>query len=107
MSLRLKNWMMPLVAIAALLLIIAWMAGAFRDKVQPGTSDSAGGAPPAGSVTVSAEDVELTEPVPATISARQATTISSRIIARITRIHVRAGDTVTQGQLLLELERYP
>lgn len=105
MSMRLKNWMLPLAAIAGLLLVIAWMAGAFRDKVEPGVAPAGSGQPPAGAAAVMAEEVELTEPVPATISARQATTISSRIIARITRIHVRAGDTVNQGQLLLELER--
>jgi len=51
------------------------------------------------------EDVMVTEPVPAGIGARQATTISSRTLARITQILVRAGDSVSKGQLLLELER--
>jgi RND family efflux transporter MFP subunit len=50
-------------------------------------------------------DVQATEAVPATIGARQATTISSRIIARITRVLVRAGDSVSQGQLVMELEK--
>lgn len=101
---RLKSWLLPIAAIAGLLLVIAWMAGAFHDKVEPGTGPGGGGDLPPGAATVEAVDTVLTEPVPATISARQATTISSRIIARITRIHVRAGDSVSQGQLLLELE---
>ncbi|MEJ8568703.1 efflux RND transporter periplasmic adaptor subunit [Elongatibacter sediminis] len=96
---------LPIAAVAALLLVVAWMAGVFRDKVEPGSGSATTGAPPAGSIEVSEVETALTEPVPATISARQATTISSRIIARITRIHVRAGDTVEEGQLLLELER--
>jgi RND family efflux transporter MFP subunit len=43
--------------------------------------------------------------VPASIGARQATTISSRTLARITGITVRAGDSVATGQLLIQLER--
>lgn len=95
----------PLIAIAALLVVIAWMAGAFRDAIPPGIADEPRRPPPEGLLTVETTVAPLTETVPATISARQATTVSSRIIARITRIHVRAGDTVTEGQLLLELER--
>ena len=99
-----KKWILPIVAVAALLLIIAWMAGAFREKIEPGltllepeSSDRA--------IAVLSEDIQVTEPVPAAIGARQATTISSRTLARITNITVRAGDTVEQGRLLIELER--
>lgn len=96
--------MVPLIAVIALLLIIAWMAGSFRTKVEPGlqTFEASPGEEPFAAVR---SDVLLTEPVPASIGARQATTISSRVLARITDITVRAGDVVTQGQLLLELER--
>jgi membrane fusion protein (multidrug efflux system) len=101
-----RKSLLPLIAVLALLAVIAWMAGAFRDKVEPAVL--AGGqdiAKPDNAFTVEETEVMTSEPVPATIGARQATTISSRIIARITHIHVRAGDTVSQGQLLLELER--
>jgi RND family efflux transporter MFP subunit len=99
-----RNWLVPLIAVIALLLIIAWMAGSFRTKVEPGlqTFEASPGEEPFAAVR---SDVLLTEPVPASIGARQATTISSRVLARITDITVRAGDVVTQGQLLLELER--
>jgi len=101
-----RKWLLPLIAILALLLIIAWMAGSFHDKVEPGVLPvGSETSPPGDAFTVQEIEVTTTEPVPATIGARQATTISSRIIARITRILVRAGDTVSQGQLLLELER--
>jgi membrane fusion protein (multidrug efflux system) len=101
-----KKWLLPLFAILALLLIIAWMAGSFHHKVAPGTvAGEAASAMSADAFKVEAVEVDTTEPVPATVGARQATTISSRIIARITRILVRAGETVSQGQLLLELER--
>jgi len=99
-----KKWLLPLVAVVMLLLIIAWMAGSFSDRVKPGLAlpepDAA-----QDTVTVMREEIQVTEPVPASVGARQATTISSRTLARITDIRVRAGDTVSKGQLLLELER--
>ena len=98
-----KKWLLPVIAVLALLLIIAWMAGYFRDKIEPGVEPLAS-ATTDGALPVAARDVPLIEPVPAGIGARQATTISSRTLARITDIKVRAGDTVSKGQLLLELE---
>lgn len=99
-----KKWMLPLVAVATLLLIIAWMAGSFRNRIEPGLAPHESVAA-TDAVTVLREDVLVTEPVPASVGARQATTISSRTLARITNITVRAGDMVSKGQLLLELER--
>jgi membrane fusion protein (multidrug efflux system) len=99
-----RKWLLPLVAIIALLLIIAWMAGSFRDKIEPGLQALEATAT-GESWPVPRVEVAVTEPVPASIGARQATTISSRTLARITHITVRAGDTVSQGQMLIELER--
>jgi membrane fusion protein, multidrug efflux system len=102
----LKKWLLAVLAMVLLVLMMGWMAGVFHPKVRPG--DSA--VPSQQAVGVSAFVVEqvsvaATEAVPATIGARQATTISSRVLARITRVLVRAGDSVSEGQLLLELER--
>ena len=99
-----KKWFIPIAAVALLLIIIAWMAGAFRDKIEPGMSEMSHGSTE-NAFTVSIEDAVITESVPAVIGARQATTISSRNLARITEITVRAGDTVNEGQLLVALEK--
>lgn len=99
-----KKWLLPIVAVALLLLIIAWMAGAFREKIEPGLSELGHGEQE-NAVAVLREDVVVTESVPATIGARQATTISSRTLARIVQVTVRAGDEVEKGQLLVGLER--
>jgi RND family efflux transporter MFP subunit len=101
---KLGSWPLPVLALIALLFIIAWMAGFFRDKIEPDLQPPIG-AESEGAEVVLREDIPMTEPVPASVGARQATTISSRTLARITNITVRAGDSVTQGQLLLELER--
>ena len=100
----LRKWLIPVLAVLALLLIIAWMAGSFRTRIEPGLQapEAVKGEDPFVAVRT---DVPVAEPVPAIIGARQATTISSRTLARITHIAVRAGDTVAKGELLLELER--
>jgi len=98
-----KKIMLPLLAIVALFLMIAWMAGAFVDKIEPDThaielavTDDA--------VAVQASEVSIIEKVPASVEAAQATLISSRLLARIIAVSVRAGDSVNKGDLLLELE---
>lgn len=99
-----KKWLIPVTAIVLLLIIIAWMAGAFRDKIQPGLEETMRGEE-RDAVTVKPEEVVILESVPASIGARQATTISSRTMGRITDITVRAGNLVEKGQLLVALER--
>jgi membrane fusion protein, multidrug efflux system len=106
MNLTSKKWLAPIGAVLALLLMVAWMAGMFHAKVPPDVLPTANPtSAPVGAFTVELTEVAATEAVPATIGARQATTVSSRVMARITRILVRAGDSVSEGQLLLELER--
>jgi len=98
-----KKIILPLLAIAALLLMIAWMAGLFVEKIPPGinTIVQANTGEP---IAVTVSDVLIIENVPASVEATQATLISSRLMARIIAVKVRAGDTVKRGDLLLELE---
>jgi RND family efflux transporter MFP subunit len=96
--------LLPAISICFLLLIVAWMAGSFTDKVTPDTLTEKQ-AKPNNLYTVKAHQVRLHELVSATVVAKQVTTISSRLLARIEKIHVRAGDVVEKGQLLVELEK--
>ena len=98
-----KKIILPLLAIVALLLMIAWMAGLFVDKIEPGMDaiEQTGTGDP---VAVEAAEVSIIEKVPASVEAAQATLISSRLLARIVAVRVRAGDSVSKGELLLELE---
>ena len=99
-----KKIILPITTLILLLIMVAWMAGSFSNKVGPGVQTK-----PAliitDTVAVVRRNVPLIEPVPATIEAKQATIISSRILSRIEKVHVRAGDTVKKGQLLIELEK--
>ena len=99
-----KKLLLPAAAIIGLLLLVAQMAGYFDDQIGPGL------VPPAAiddsaAVTVELVRGDVSESLPASVEAREATIISSRLLAQITRIQVRAGDYVESGQLLLELEK--
>jgi membrane fusion protein (multidrug efflux system) len=91
-------------ALVVLVLMVAWMAGLFDERIAPGL-DALEAAPSEVAHVVTAETVAITEPVAGSVEARQATIISSRTLARIERIHVTAGDTVREGEVLLELEQ--
>lgn len=99
-----KKLLLPLLATLVLLLMVAFMAGYFSDRIAPGLADSPV-AEADNAVPVISERAVVTEPVPASVEAKEATIISSRLLARITAINVRAGDYVESGQLLIELEK--
>jgi membrane fusion protein (multidrug efflux system) len=98
------KWFLPLSAILFLGVMVAWMAGSFDEKVKPDIL-SVKQSQPASVLFFKEQDYELLEPVPATIAAKQTAVISSRILARIEEIKVRAGDYVNKGQELVVLER--
>lgn len=98
-----KKIVLSVLAIFVLFAMIAWMAGLFDEKIQPGTNavgQKAVGEP----VATVFEEVTIFEKVPASVEASQATLISSRLMARISSVNVRAGDLAKKGDLILELE---
>lgn len=98
-----KKLFLPLVAIVCLLLAVAWMAGLFDEKVQPG-SEAVQPVEPGDVYMVRQESSQAYESVPATVESAQSTIISARITARIREVPVRAGESVKRGQLLVRLE---
>lgn len=86
-----------------LLLMILWMAGAFENKIEPGTlaGESAYQGP---TLTVERLNVPIYETATGTIKAKHAGDIGAQIQARIKAIHVKAGDTVKAGDLLITLD---
>lgn len=111
--------LIPVIALTTLLLMVAWLAGSFDEKVSPAlnkTIDQGIDKNTNKSSKIAAFDTNSTykviastdaifEPVAASVEAKQATIISSRILARINTITVRAGDKVKKGDLLIQLEQ--
>lgn len=107
--------LIPAIALTVLLLMVAWLAGAFNEKVSPALNEttkrdnsknSNNAAFDKNSMyKIVASTDAIFEPVAASVEAKQATIISSRILARIESIHIRAGDTVKKGDLLIQLEQ--
>lgn len=97
------SWVFPTLAVVVLALMVLWMAGTFDTRIAPGThvTETHERQP---TIEVSLRQQDLFEPVPASIEAKQATVISSRIMAQIERVNVRAGDMVNKGQVLIKLE---
>jgi len=113
----LRKLLLPLAALLVLLLLIYWMAGGFRDQVEPGLERAAPGAVD-DAVRVSAETEPAFEAVPASVEAqlagaRQAaeeaqtalgySRITSPIAGRIVDRFAEPGDTVQPGQKILSL----
>ena len=98
----------PVLSLIVLLLLVAWLAGLFETKISPVQMSSAQQYI-ASKYTKPYKAVYtlqvVTEPVAATVSAKQATVVSTRILARIEDIHVRAGDFVNKGDPLISLEK--
>lgn len=94
------------VGIALMALVLAWLAGAFKSKVEPGVVQSPEVAAPKMAAVLPAveaeEDVALR--VPGTVSAIREALIAPRIMATIGEINVSAGDRVERGQVLAKLD---
>jgi len=104
----LKKSFIPVVAIALLLIMVAWLAGSFDEKIAPTLNSNehlkVKNLEEKGFRITLREETSY-EPVSAGIEAKQATIISSRILSRIDKVLVRAGDSVKQGDTLISLEQ--
>lgn len=97
-----------LVGLVVLTLVIFWLSGFFNEKIAPGEVTTE--LPRFDPNVETKEPVEVVEKpyieeAVGTVKARERTTISARIMSTITKIHVRAGDRVKQGDVLIELDR--
>lgn len=100
---KLKPLLIPFFTIIGLLLSILWMAGYFDSKIEPGTIAS-NHTYQGNFLTLNNTLAQVHEDVPATVRSKQTTHVAARILAPIKSIHVKAGDTVKTGDLLIELD---
>ncbi|NQU41656.1 efflux RND transporter periplasmic adaptor subunit [bacterium] len=101
----LKKSLIVLAALVALVLILAYMSGAFFEKVEPGRVEAGGrrlGDLPIDVVhkVVQTQQVEVV----GTIRAERQTEISARLMASIEEMPVRSGEKVSRGDLLVRLD---
>ncbi|GLP97995.1 efflux RND transporter periplasmic adaptor subunit [Paraferrimonas sedimenticola] len=100
-----KRISLTLAAIAMLVIVIVWMAGGFNEQIEPGQQAAAPLDNSAETQTLSPTQLQGFEAVAASLAAEHNTDLSSQVMARIAKIQVRAGDSVTAGQTLITLEQ--
>jgi RND family efflux transporter MFP subunit len=100
-----RNILITLIALAALGAILYYMAGGFKEEIGPGKVEvktrSAKGLPTS---TVHAIVEMQTAEVVGTLKAQRRTDVSSKIMATIADVTVKAGDKVQKGQLVVRLD---
>ena len=90
-------------AILGLGLLLAYFAGVFHAKIS-GSNAPQKMQVPGTAVVVKAQSMAAVEQVAGTVQATNDTILASRIMATILRVNIRAGDTVTAQDVLLELD---
>ena len=92
-------------SIAVLIVVIAWLSGAFEDKIAP-EERGADRQKYTGQETDEVHEVvkETIEEAQGTLKAASRTAISSKVLARITTISASAGDQVSEGDVLVQLD---
>jgi RND family efflux transporter MFP subunit len=94
-----------LLALCVVIVAVLYMAGSFSDKQAAGLKAAKANDYQGQRVTVELQQIARSEWVPGSIIAKQNTQISSRVMAQIERLNVRAGDKVNQGDLLVSLQQ--
>ena len=95
-----------LAGLTVITLAVAWLSGWFESKIEPGTVEMAGVRDVSQLTGVAVErSVEpAVEWASGTVESARRTTVAARIVARIEKIHVSAGDEVARGDVLMELD---
>jgi len=105
----LKKVLPIIVGLAVLVLVIGWLAGVMGEKIEPGRSETAVRQIDPGQKHNLYQVREVFKQYAAeavgTLKASSRTEISARVLAPIERINVRAGQMVTTGEVLIELDR--
>ncbi len=93
--------------VAAIVLMMLWLAGAFASKISPNQVVAAVEVRPAEGVptaVVAATTRPYAEWAVGTTRAVHETTLGSRLLAKVVAVHFRAGEVVEKDQVLLELD---
>lgn len=92
-------------ALAFLGLVMAYLAGFFSATIAPEPVTPSPGSADTITTTVEAVEQPIIEQAPGTLHAKKESMISARITGSIAAIYVRAGDTVSKDDVMVELDR--
>ncbi len=103
-----QKWLVPVLAVMALLLVIAYSLGIIGggEKIQPGNSNSRSYTLPSGAKTLTVGK-ELSDNMmswPGSIRSRSVARIAPKFNARILEVTVNSGDTVKKGDVIARLD---
>jgi RND family efflux transporter MFP subunit len=103
---RLRRPLLISLGILAMVLLLAWLMGAFHTRLAPGAPTPVTQQAPEGPrYTTKLTDTPRTETAIGTIRAVRETIVASRILGRVKTLAItRAGQPVQQDELLVELE---
>lgn len=102
---RRRTLLYALASIAGLILLLIWLEGGFRDKIPPGEASlPVAGQPPPATVAARVQDLGEVVAWPGTVSSRTEAQLAPKLAARIETVKVRAGDRVSQGDILVTLD---
>jgi RND family efflux transporter MFP subunit len=94
-----------LLSLALLGAIIAWLSGWLHDKTPPGRVESATYERGLIKAQVEQRQTPRVTATVGTVRAVHESTVASRLLARVTKVHVTAGQAVDAGDLLVELDQ--
>ncbi len=92
--------------VAGLAVLLVWLSGGCGEQIEPGTLESTAQPLPADARVEIAESIRepQVELASGAVAAAEQTTVSSKILARIESISVRAGSVVARGDRLIKLD---
>jgi membrane fusion protein (multidrug efflux system) len=93
-------------ALLVMVMLILWMSGFFAEKIAPGVVPVRAASAPEGAPAAVVEEgvLAVVEEATGTVQAERKTLVSSRILASIASVAVRAGDQVDEGDVLVVLD---
>ncbi len=96
---------LALIGVGSMVLLMAWLAGAFVTKIQPRERGKL--APVSADIpvmTVAVTQVPIIREVTGSIAAEHETNVASQLLGRVASVAASAGQRVKKGQVLVELD---
>lgn len=102
---QLRQALQALAGLLGVALAVAWLSGAFEDRVAPEQSERPARRVPAAEIaTVEERSGPAVEWASGEVASARHSSVSSRVLARIEEVRVAAGSDVSQGDVVIVLD---